>query len=87
MENKKCNSCEYYRQHYILDHRKLFRIFCGHCILFPTKRKRPDSAACDQFIPAPPDECAFVTKEYLSKALLQYVLNLEMLPEIEDMPK
>ena len=32
-----------------------------------------------------PDEKAFVTKEYLSKALLEYVLKLELLPKIHDM--
>ena len=27
---------------------------------------------------------AFVTKEYLSKALLEYMLHLELLPQIND---
>ena len=45
-------------------------------------------------MPAPPDrrthyiagsapEEAFATKEYLSKELLQYILSLDLLPEIE----
>jgi len=31
-----------------------------------------------------PDEEAFATKEYLSKTLLEYLLKLELLPEIHD---
>ena len=31
-----------------------------------------------------PDERAFVTKEYLSKLLLEYMLKLDLLPEIQD---
>ena len=48
------------------------------------QKQKPDTPACDQFDPAPPDESAFATKEYLSKELLQYLLSLELLPKIED---
>jgi len=54
------------------------------------KSKRPDAAACDQYSLAKPHEEVFVTKEYLSKELLQYLLNLELCPTIEnslEMPK
>ncbi len=30
------------------------------------------------------DESAFATREYLSKALLEYMLKLDLLPEIHD---
>ena len=33
---------------------------------------------------AEPDESKFVSKEYLGKALLEYMMNLELLPKIED---
>jgi hypothetical protein len=33
---------------------------------------------------AEPDETAFVTKEYLSKELLEYMMKLELLPEIQE---
>lgn len=53
-------------------------------MLHAAKRKQPDAPACDAFSPAPPDENAFATKEYLSKELLQYLIRLELLPPIED---
>ncbi len=84
MEKKHCRNCAYYYQHYALDKRKIFRVYCGHCTYKKIKKKRPDSAACEMFSPAPLDEEAFATKEYLSKELLQYLLNLELLPHIED---
>ena len=85
MEKQHCKNCGYYKQHYALDKKKLFRVYCGHCTFFNPKHKKPDTVACDRFSPAPPDEDAFVAKEYLSKALLSYLLNLELLPKIEDM--
>ena len=53
-------------------------------MLHKAKKKKPDAIACDGFTPALPDEDAFATKEYLSKELLQYLLSLELLPQIED---
>lgn len=84
MEKKFCKNCLYFHQHYALDKQKIFRVYCGHCTLRNPKRKRPDTIACDNYVPTPPDECAFVSKEYLSKELLQYLLHLELLPKIED---
>jgi len=75
----------YFHQHYAFDNRKIFRVYCGHCTLGKIKRKLPDTVACDGFVVAPPDEDAFVTKEYLSKELLQYLLHLELLPPIKDL--
>lgn len=48
------------------------------------KQKLPDAKACENFIPGSAQENAFASKEYLSKELLQYMLSLELLPEIED---
>ena len=82
MDSKVCSQCAYFRQHYALDERKLFRVYCGHCVVSNPKRKRPDAAACGQFAPGVKDTDAFVTKEYLSKVFLQYMEKLELLPEI-----
>jgi hypothetical protein len=79
-----CKSCAYFRQHYTFDKRRIFSVHCGHCTCGTPKRKRPDTAACESYIYGEPNENAFVSKEYLSKELLQYLLNLEMLPAIED---
>lgn len=82
MNENKCGSCMYYRQHYAFDQRKIFRVYCGHCTFIKVKTKRPDSKICEYYQQADSDESAFVTKEYLSKELLNYMLNLELLPEI-----
>lgn len=86
--NKKtfCQHCQFYHQHYALDTKHLFRVFCGHCTRSRPRTKRPDAPVCEHFIPGIPDTDAFVTKEYLSKELLKYVQNLELLPEIEEFP-
>ena len=85
MEQMLCKNCEHFRQHYGMDKRKIFRLNCGHCVKHPLKRRQPDTKACDKFVLSQPDESAFASKEYLSKELLSYLLNLEILPKIEDM--
>ena len=79
-----CETCIYYRQHYPFDQRKIFRVYCGHCTYQRVQTKRPDAKACSHYSLSAPAENAFATKEYLSKALLNYVLELELLPEIHD---
>lgn len=82
MGKEKCGSCEHFRQHYAFDKRRIFRVYCGHCTISKVKRRRPDADACENYKLSEPDENAFVTKEYLSKALLDHVLSLELLPQI-----
>lgn len=84
VEEKKCLDCGNYMQHYAFSKGKLFRVYCGHCKLPGVRRKRPDTDACENFIPGTADTDGFVTKEYLSKELLKYVLSLELLPKITD---
>ena len=84
MDKLYCKQCTHFRQHYAIDKKRIFRVYCGHCTFPKARRKAPDSPVCDNFSPAPPDEDAFATKEYLSKTLLEYILNLELLPEIHD---
>ncbi len=84
MDQNTCNTCAYYRRHYTFDQRKIFRVYCGHCSFQRPKRKRPDTKACENYAFAEPDENAFASKEYLSKALLEYMFNLDILPEIYD---
>lgn len=87
MSEKFCKSCVHYHQHYALDQRKIFRVYCGHCAYSRPKTRRPDAAGCEHYIQTAPDEAAFVTKEYLSKALLDYMMKLECLPEIRELEK
>ena len=84
MEENVCNTCVHYRRHYTFDQRKIFQVNCGHCTCKRLKRKRPYAKACDDYVQKDPQERNFVTKEYLSKTLLDYVLGLELLPEIYD---
>lgn len=82
MGNHSCKSCAHYRQHYTFDQRKLFQVYCGHCTYQRIKTKRPDAKACEHYLFSESAAKAFAAKEYLSKALLEYMLKLELLPEI-----
>jgi len=84
MNGTTCNSCVYFKQHYALDERTIFRVYCGHCTYQRVRSKQPDAKICNNFIQKKPDESAFVSKEYLSKKLLEYELSLELLPAIKD---
>ena len=86
METKSCKMCTHYIQHYGLGKNKLFRIHCGHCTFGKAKRKLPDAPACQNFTPGEPDEEAFANKEFLTKALLKRVLEMELLPQIDESP-
>lgn len=84
MKEHMCGNCAYFQQHYSLDEKKIFRVYCGHCKFVKVRKKYPDSPACENFVPGEPDENAFVNKEYLGKELLRYVMQLDLLPEIGD---
>lgn len=84
MGDQRCADCCYYLQHYTFYSRKILRVHCGHCIFSRAKRRLPDAKACENFFPGSSPEEMFASKEYLSKELLQYMLSLELLPEIED---
>ena len=84
MDQKTCKTCVHYRQHYAFNQRMIFQVYCGHCTYPKIKSKRPDTKACAHYSHSNLNEEAFVTKEYLSKALLEYMLKLELLPEIHD---
>lgn len=84
MDKNQCQSCQHFLQHYTFDRRKIFRVHCGHCAFSQARRKLPGAKACENYAPGAPQEDAFVSKEYLSKELLRYVLSLELLPKIEE---
>ena len=86
MENSTCRNCAYFRQHYIITEGRIFRISVGHCTDRQVRSKDAYAKPCARFLPGLPDEEQFVTKRYLSKQLLEYVLNMDLLPEIEDAP-
>ena len=84
MTQNTCSTCVHYLQHYTFNQRKIFRIHCGHCTYQTPKTKRPVAKACENYMPSVPGETPFVSKEYLSKALLEYMLKLDLLPQIHD---
>ena len=84
MDKQLCGNCVHFHQHYVLDAKRIFRIRYGHCSFSRVKKRKPDDNACDHYVYAPPDQDAFVTKEFLSKTLLAYFLRLELLPEIQE---
>ena len=83
MNQNTCSSCAHFRQHYTFDQRKIFRVYCGHCTYIRPRTKKPDARSCENFIYAVPPEDQFVSKEFLSRVVLEYVRGLELLPEIE----
>lgn len=87
MNDQTCKECQHFRQHYTLCEGKLYRVFCVHCTFGRVQTKRPFNKVCDNFVPGSKDTDAYVSKAYLSKKLLEYVLSLKLLPEkIEDLP-
>ncbi len=86
MGEHRCGQCEYFLQHYTLVGKRLVRVFCGHCTHSFVKRKNQDFKACENFLEGTAPEDAFASREYLSKELLKYVLELPLLPEILEFP-
>ncbi len=84
MKQNLCGNCVHYQQHYTFDQRKIFRVFCGHCTYLKVKTKRPYAKGCEHYQENVCGEDVFVSKEYLSKKLLEYMLKLDLLPEIYD---
>ncbi len=84
MEYQTCQNCKHFRQHYGLEETRIFRVYCGHCVLSRIKNKKPDQKACEKFAQKENKEKDFVSKEYLSKFLLDWVRQLELLPEIKE---
>ena len=83
MNDKTCQTCLYFHQHYTLKCGKLLRVFYGHCVLSTAKPKRPFTKACENYVDSPLDEDAYADKKYLTKEMLKYLLSLELLPQIE----
>ena len=85
MEEKTCAMCAHYFQHYTLTERGLVGVCCGHCGVSVQRKPTPDRKSCDDFLPGGKDRKElFASKQYLTKKLLQHVLDMELLPEIAE---
>ena len=82
MTQNNCKTCKHFHQHYTFNEQRIFKVYCGHCSHSKIKKKTPDSKSCENYIQTEPIEESFVTKEYLSKSLLEYFFKLELLPQI-----
>ena len=86
MKNQTCKECDHFIQHYGLKKEKLYPIYLGHCCATRMRRRTPDAEACEHFVQRQEGDI-YVTKEYLTKALLDRVLNMELFPEILELRK
>ena len=84
MKENHCKHCRYFIQHYALIENRMIQVYCGHCTRKTPKTKRPDGKACEHFQQGEKDIDQFVSKEYLSKKLLDKVMSMELLPEIKE---
>ena len=73
-----CKYCTHFVQHYGIFDGKLRPIFCGHCLLERKKNRKPYTPICDQFEQGTLIDDKMVTKEYLTKKLLQHILDMEL---------
>ena len=83
MDNLQCKNCQHFIQHYAYNNEKFFQVYCGHCTQKTAKRRQPDTKACESFVPRSPKEIPFATKEYITKALVDRICSLEILPKTE----
>ena len=84
MNELQCRNCSYFCQHYGIDKQKIYQLYCGHCMRSRVQRKTPNTKACESFVQLQTEETPFVTKKYLSKELLRYIMALDLLPEIKE---
>lgn len=82
MNDKKCSSCKYFKQHFALSEGRLHAVFCGHCMHKNAKTKKPHAKACEYFEQGSELVEQLVTKQYLTKALLTKLLNMELAPDM-----
>ena len=86
MNEKNCQHCKNYVQHYGLFDGKLKVVYCGHCKANYTKRKHPDDPACPKFVFDQSIKMKMVSKEYLTRKLLQHILEMELWSEDMEQP-
>lgn len=86
MGEARCKDCTHYRQHHVLDEQSCTAVDCGHCIYPRQKHRKPDARACSYYElrmnpAAMPDRERVV--QFLTEEMLQYILSLNLPPEMK----
>lgn len=86
METTICRNCEHFHLHYTLDQYQATPLDCGHCSYPRLKKRRPSAPACVHYAKqkAPkelPDREKVLS--FLTVDLLEYILGLELPPEVD----
>ncbi len=50
MDNEYCKNCKHFMQHYGLNEKGIFLLYCGHCTLSRPNRKLPDQKVCSNYV-------------------------------------
>jgi len=89
MDGITCKSCTHFYQHYGMRNGKVYKVFCGHCVAAKGRPRmcRPYQKVCENYSPGVDPVEDYVTKEYLTKALLDRILKLELWPGEEIPPE
>ena len=86
MNTPTCKNCVHFHQHYVLDDQSCCKVYCGHCVRPRIKHRSPDGKVCSYFgartEPAPiPDRKG--TVQFLTTKMLDYILSLDLPPDVE----
>ena len=87
MHTLTCKTCKHFHQHYILSKDYGATVNCGHCTCRNNKHRRADAKTCDLYEPpetphTPPSRRE--TIRYLTTEVLEYILSLDLPPEIDN---
>ena len=84
MVSQICRNCEHFHQHYVIDDQRYMAVPCGHCASPKLKNRKPTQAACAYFSQRsapPPHPDRNEVMHFLTKQMLEYILELPLPPE------
>lgn len=85
MEDRICKNCRHFKQHYTFSENRCHWVDCGHCVKRKGKSRSVWSKGCE-FFEQREESVELITKQFLSKRLLEYALSLDLPPEITGEP-
>ncbi len=85
MQQKTCQDCIHFKQHYHLTESHGFMVDCGHCVCPGIKHRKASAKICERFQQREkadrPDRAK--TIRYLTTELVQWIMELDLPPNIE----